>query len=223
MKTVRIVHFSDVLCVWAYVSQVRIDELRRTFGEGVVVDCRFVSVFGDARGKIARNWDDNGGASAYHDHVAEIVGRFGHVELHPEVWRRDAPRSSLPSHLVLAAVRCLEAAGRSPSGSFDAFTWRVRQAFFRDGQDVSAREVLERLTDEAGMSTTAVAMVLDSGEAHAALAADLEAAREHEVRASPTLVFNEGRQRLTGNVGYRIIEANVRELIENPAGQHSWC
>ena len=30
-------------------------------------------------------------------------------------------------------------------------------------------------------------------------------------------------QMLTGNVGYRVLEANVRELLHNPGGQQSWC
>lgn len=37
---------------------------------------------------------------------------------------------------------------------------------------------------------------------------------------SPTLIFNEGRQRLNGNVGYRVIEANIRELRHNPPGEN---
>jgi hypothetical protein len=37
-------------------------------------------------------------------------------------------------------------------------------------------------------------------------------------------LFNEGRQVLTGNVGYRVIEANVRELLRQPSDdQSSWC
>ena len=40
---------------------------------------------------------------------------------------------------------------------------------------------------------------------------------------SPTLSLNEDRQRLAGNVGYRVIEANVRELLEGPAPEGSWC
>jgi len=43
------------------------------------------------------------------------------------------------------------------------------------------------------------------------------------VSSSPTLLLNEGRQRLVGNVGYRILEANVRELFERPGVQQSWC
>jgi len=99
----------------------------------------------------------------------------------------------------------------------------VRQAFFRDLVDVSRRAALLRVGAEAGLPVAAIAELLDSGAAHAALAADLELAREHDVRASPTLIFNDGRQRLTGNVGYRIIEANVRELLDRPSGQNSWC
>jgi hypothetical protein len=36
-------------------------------------------------------------------------------------------------------------------------------------------------------------------------------------------VLNEGRQHLNGNVGYRVIEANVRELLHKPADEMSWC
>jgi predicted DsbA family dithiol-disulfide isomerase len=45
------------------------------------------------------------------------------------------------------------------------------------------------------------------------------------VQGSPTYVFNDGRQLLYGNVGYRIIEANVRELLSAPPaeGAPSWC
>ena len=43
------------------------------------------------------------------------------------------------------------------------------------------------------------------------------------MRASPTMLLNEGRQQLTGNVGYRVIEANVRELLESPDAKLSWC
>ncbi|MBE9179781.1 hypothetical protein IQ268_14520 [Oculatella sp. LEGE 06141] len=35
--------------------------------------------------------------------------------------------------------------------------------------------------------------------------------------------INEGWQRLNGNVGDRVIEANIRELLHNPPGKQSWC
>ena len=45
-----------------------------------------------------------------------------------------------------------------------------------------------------------------------------------KIEGSPTFVLNEGRQKLYGNVGYRVIEANIRELLRTPtAGEMSWC
>ena len=73
------------------------------------------------------------------------------------------------------------------------------------------------------MPIAGIERTLASAAAHAALCEDLELARHHTIQASPTLLFNEGRQRLTGNVGYRILEANIRELLEGAPGQLSWC
>ena len=61
MKQIQITHFSDVLCVWAYVSQVRINELIDNFGENVDFEYLFFSVFGNAVGKIDKAWEKKGG------------------------------------------------------------------------------------------------------------------------------------------------------------------
>ncbi len=75
-----------------------------------------------------------------------------------------------------------------------------------------------------GIPVVPVHEMLDNGAAHAALQLDTDARDHYRVPGSPTLVFNDGRQRLYGNVGYRIIEANIRELLHNGAsGEASWC
>jgi len=187
------------------------------------MDCRFFQVFGSVPRKIESQWAERGGIAGYAEHVRQVVAGFDHVSVHPEVWLRDAPQSSLPSHLFLCAARLLEQRGEAEVGAARRAAWLLREAFFGRCADVSKRSQLLEVAERAGLSTGRVQALLDSGEAHAALSEDLELAREQSVRASPTLIFNEGRQRLTGNVGYRIIEANVRELLERPAGQHSWC
>ena len=65
--------------------------------------------------------------------------------------------------------------------------------------------------------------LLESGRAHAELDHDARLQRDYAVQVSPSLVLNEGRQHLNGNVGYRVIEANVRELLHKPADEMSWC
>ena len=65
--------------------------------------------------------------------------------------------------------------------------------------------------------------MIDDGSAFAELAHDAELQRKHGVSVTPSLVIDEGRQLLIGNVGYRVIEANVRELLSNRAARQSWC
>ena len=64
---------------------------------------------------------------------------------------------------------------------------------------------------------------LNKGYAHAALESDLQQKTSCRVAGSPTLNFNEGRQSLYGNVGYRIMEANVEELLQDSSQHASWC
>ncbi len=65
--------------------------------------------------------------------------------------------------------------------------------------------------------------LIRSGAAFAALDDDLQIKEKYGVTGSPTLILNEGRQKIYGNVGYRVIEANVQELLNQPESQASWC
>ncbi len=198
-----------MLCVWAYVGQVRVDELMANFGDMVSVTWHFVDVFGDTESKVK---------PGYGEFVREVVARFDHVEVHPAIWENDIPASSAGCHLFLRAAALL--------GDDDAFrklTAAMRDAFFREAANVSERSVQNRLAEAAGLDAGAIAAVIDNGRAHAALQQDRRLAQDLQVRMSPSLVFNEGRQRLYGNVGYRVIEANIRELLHNPPDEASWC
>jgi len=224
MDKVKIQHFSDVLCVWAYVSQVRIDELKQQFAEQVELDYHYVPVFGHAHQKLQAQWSQRGGVEAYGRHVKDVVARFEHCQVHPEVWVGVTPCSSMPAHLFLCALRLLndktpDAQGNTP---FERAAWEVRRSFFVDQHDVSQQRALLEIAERLKLSVAEIESILASGAAHALLSEDIAMARDASVRASPTLLFNEARQMLTGNVGYRVIEANVRELLRAPAGS-SWC
>jgi predicted DsbA family dithiol-disulfide isomerase len=80
------------------------------------------------------------------------------------------------------------------------------------------------VAEQAGAAPARLRPLIDNGAAFAALASDLQDAETLRLQGSPTLVLNDGRQKLYGNVGFRIIEANVQELLREPkAGQASWC
>lgn len=218
--TIRITHFSDVLCIWAYISQVRVAELRENFGADVAFDYRYFSVFGDTRTKLATQWQDRGGVDGYAAHVREVAAEFEHVSIHSKLWTRDAPTSSMPAHLVLTAARVTS---QHDDEALLALDHEIRRSFFEEAVDISQTVRLLEICEHRGADVAAIEQALRGGEAHAALSTDMKQALEFGVRASPTLTFNEGRQTLTGNVGYRVIEANVRELIRHPRDQQSWC
>ena len=76
--------------------------------------------------------------------------------------------------------------------------WRGRCSFFRDALNIDKLSVLMGLAEEMNLLVT-------------------------RLEGSPSFILNEGRQKLFGNVGYRIIEDNAAELLEHQGDQASWC
>jgi predicted DsbA family dithiol-disulfide isomerase len=225
MSRLEVILFSDVLCGWAQIGDERVSELGREFGDQVIVRQHFLSVFADARERLAARWEDRGGLGAFREHVVESFGRFEHVALHEDVWAKITPFSSTPSHLFLAATRrCLGADDAADAAErFGSIVRCFRRAFFAEGRDISQREVLVDLAGELELPLADIDARIATGEAYAALAQDRALADRFGASMSPTFVLNEGRQKLAGNVGYRVLQANVRELIERPLVGASWC
>jgi predicted DsbA family dithiol-disulfide isomerase len=230
--TIQISYVSDVLCIWAYVAEARLDELRKEFGTSVELEYRFIPIFGATKNRIGEGWKKRGGYAGFGKHVQEVAKGFPHVSVHEGAWTEVAPTTSGAAHEMLCAARLLESegiidtlrldelAGRT---LFEEAAWQVRCAFFRDARDISERSVLLDVLGQAGLPTDAIEAKLESGEAMAELCRDIELRDEHKIEGSPTYRLNQGRQKLYGNVGYRVVSANLRELLEQPAHQASWC
>lgn len=222
---IRIHHFSDILCVWAYVAQRRLDELLEHFGDAVEISYHFVPIFGCPEKRIGEGWASRGGWDGFSEHVCSVVAEFDHVTVTPDVWRRCRPYSSASLHLYLKAVELVggsepRADGKRP---IEAAAWMLREAFFVDGRDVCSPLVQREITRSLDLSESELKSVIEDGQAMAQMCRDLDFRDEFKVRGSPTFVLDEGRQVLYGNVGYRVIEANVEELLRVPHDQASWC
>lgn len=231
--SVQIEYFSDVLCVWAYGAQARLDELKRNFAPTLSIHYRFIPLFAAARARVLRTWGEQHGFEKFNRKLYGIVSGWDHVQVHDEVWIGVRPASSTPAQLFLKAVQRLERDGvisSQPMAEFQGRTafeqtiWRVREAFFRDGRDIGCRSELVTIAHDLRLPLPEIEALLDNGEAHAELQLDREAQERYHVAGSPTFVLDEGRQHLYGNVGYHVIEANVRELLRDPQyGEASWC
>ncbi|HXX05130.1 MAG TPA: DsbA family protein [Xanthobacteraceae bacterium] len=226
-KVVEVTHFSDVLCVWAYISEVRIDALKRKFGGSLQLKYQFCSVFGDTARKIKSAWKDKGEYEGFNSHLRHVAEKFPHIEVHPEIWLKTRPPSSASPHLFLKAVQQWEQESGKPAGGanvFERVTSALRRAFFRDCKDISRWNVQCAIAQSLGVDIDAIERLIHSGAAFARLAADYQDAEKMRIEGSPSLVLNEGRQKLYGNVGFRVIEANIEELIREPRPDDaSWC
>ena len=225
MTPVRISYYSDILCVWAYAAQRRLEQLVQTFGDDISIDAHFCSIFPDAWGKIEKNWETRDGFAGFGRHVNEVAEKFPHIEVHEQLWCKSRPRTSLSAHLFVKAIELIEGDSQPylERNSTQA-AWAIRRAFFASTRDISDWRVLAEIVGELDIDSDLVEEKIRSSEAVAALAADDTLCKTHGVDSSPTLIMNEGRQKLVGNVGYRLIEANVQELLRNPTdGEASWC
>ena len=215
-EPVQVDYYTDVLCIWAWISQRRVDALVKDFGQRVELNYRCVNVFGDALTKLDQLWQHRGGLDAYAQHVHEVAGQFD-LTIHPGIWKHIKPRSSLNAHLVVQAVSRL-----SPARLADAL-FAIRQAFFVQAQDISDFDSLTEIVSGIGLTAEDIRHQLASGHAAARLMADYQQADTLRLRGSPSFVLNEGRQILFGNVGYRVLHANVEELLNQPEADASWC
>lgn len=228
----RIAYFSDVLCVWAYISQIRMDELKQQLGAQIAVSYHFIPLFGCTEHRIGIGWQDRGGYSGFSRHVQEVCQQFPHVQVDARVWSSVIPKSSATAHHFLKSVQLLEQEGIIAAAPYEQFDrrslfeeaiWRVRSAFFQQAQDISQLDCLLEIAEQLKLPRDDVLERMNNAEAMAAMCRDNELCGEYRVEGSPTYILNEGRQKLYGNIGYKIIEANVEEVLRRPEQQASWC
>lgn len=230
MPPVRLTYFSDVLCVWAYVAQIKLERLDAAFGDRIAFEARFCPVFTDAHAKIEAAWAGRGGYEGFSAHLAHVAADFPHVTIHDRLWLDVRPRSSTGAHLFLKAVELVEEEAGAPAsrrfcGSLvDRAAWALRHAFFAEARDISDWDVHAEVAAALGLDYARIEARIRSSEAVARLDADLKLGEAQGVKGSPTFVMNEGRQKLYGNVGYRLLEANVEELLrQRGTDEASWC
>ena len=227
MSVVQVSYFSDVLCIWAYATQARIDAVKEKFGDTVQLNYRFCSVFGDAIYKINSTWKDKGECRGFNAHLRTVARQFPHIEVHPDIWLKTSPPTSASAHLFLTAVQqWQERQGETGLATpiFDKVMWAFRCGFFRDCRDIARWDVQCELAEALGVDINWIEKSIDDGTAFARLAKDYQDADKMRIEGSPSFILNEGRQKLYGDVGFRIIEANIQELLRASDGdQASWC
>ena len=216
--SITIDYYTDILCVWAWITQPRLNELNEKWEGQILVRHRYLDIFGDAHRKISDKWGSDGGFTNFSAHLHESAEAYPEIAVNRDIWEHTRPTSSLAAHLYIKAAEIACGYAIAHEYALD-----IRRAFFLEARDVSNSDILLQVARDINIPIDALKLALDNGTALAALSKDLRDAQQKHVHGSPTWVLNEGRQILFGNVGYRILHANIEELLRIDTGGASWC
>lgn len=211
-------YFSDVLCVWAWIAQRRIDQLLADFGERIELQYHYLDIFGDSHTKIQTQWDTQGLYNGFSEHVVHSAEKFEHAPVNPKIWSTVRPATSANAHLILKGAELVAGTEASKLAALN-----IRKAFFIEAQDIGELHTLKQILEKQGLDITAIEDSLADGRAMAALMNDYQQAKAQCLKGSPSFVLDAGRQTLYGNVGYRVLHSNVEELLYHPEEEASWC
>jgi len=217
-KPLIVDYYTDILCVWAWIAQRRIDELNTQLGDKIEIRRYYIDVFGDVAKNIDTGWQQGGGYEGFAEHVGQAAASFDDAPINSKIWSEVRPATSANAHLVLKAVELAYDKQRSVDAAL-----MLRNSFFNEAQDIGNMAVILRLIEESGLDRDLVNSSIGNGSAMAALMRDYQAARENNIKGSPSYVLDGGRQILYGNVGYRVIHTNIEELLKHPGDEASWC
>ncbi len=215
---IEIDYYTDVLCVWAWIAQRRIDELCQDYGDQIKLNYHYLPLFSDTVTRLQNQWAHRGHYEGFADHVQAAIEPYDFAPVNDKVWRAVRPTTSSAAHLILKATQLAYDEATSAK-----LALRLRQAFFVEAQDISKRGVNMAIAQAMGIDVQALQARYEDGTALAALMADHSKAQAQNVKGSPSWVMNEGRQVIYGNVGYRVLHANVEELLRSPENEASWC
>lgn len=220
-------YYSDVLCIWAYAAKIKIDQIKKQFSDQVSINYLYTPLFVDMHAMLEKNWAEKGGLQGYNKMMHKLNGMFPYVEVHPEIGLKNLPHSSASCHQFIKAVGLLEQRNEiqsdDPQNTLqEQIDWAIRLGYFRDAQDVSQQNVLMNIAEQLNLPRNLLERLMTNGEAMAALAADTTEDKQKLIEGSPSFVLNEGRQKLYGNIGYHIIEANIQALLEKPEDKPAW-
>ena len=211
-------YYSDILCVWAWIAQRRLEELQKQWGEKVEFKHHYINLFGDTERRMVEQWSAKGGFEGFGRHVIESAEPFEAAPVNSSVWSVVRPKTSANAHLVLKAVLLKVSATAA-----EELALEIRKAFFVDARDIGRLPILYEIAGDVGHDQQAIRDSIRDGSAIAALATDYQRAQNQGIAGSPSWVMDGGRQKLYGNVGYRVLHANIEGLLANRSEDASWC
>lgn len=216
-------HWTDPLCIWAFVAQDQLDRLVTEYGARLAIDYRVVPVFGSIPWRFKSGPWATGGVEGRVHATEKIARTHGHPEVSGACWQNDCPESSWSPGAAIKAVTALEQAGQVPPGTAGRYQQTLRRFFFVDCKNVARRAVQLEAAEATGIAPAQLEARLDDGSALALLWEDYAEKERLKLQGSPTYVFDNGRAMLYGNFSFGVLHATVEELLRGLGPEGSAC
>mgnify|MGYP003411458453 CR=1 FL=1 len=149
-------HWTDPLCIWAFVAQDQLDRLLAEHAPRLVVDSRVVPIFGSIAWRFTHGPWSSGGVEARVRATAEIAHAHGHPEVDGSCWRGDCPSSSWAPGAAIKAVAALEHAGHAEPGTTGHYQHALRKLFFVEGQNIARRSKQLEAAEALGIARAGI-------------------------------------------------------------------
>ncbi|MDW3094653.1 MAG: DsbA family protein [Gammaproteobacteria bacterium] len=211
-------YFTDILCVWAWIAERRLEELNIHFGSKIKISHRYIDLFGDTDSRIQDQWAEKGLHKGFGAHVMQAAAPYETAPVNADVWSKVCPTTSATAHMIIKAVELTYG-----YQSAVKFAKVLRESFFINAIDISNLQSLFTLLEKQKFDVNQIDPVLNNGKALAALMNDYQKANDYGIKGSPSFVLNDGRQNLFGNIGYKVLKANIEELLAKSTNEASWC
>jgi predicted DsbA family dithiol-disulfide isomerase len=157
-REIVIDYYTDVLCVWAWIAQRRLDELDEKFADKIKWRYHYVDIFGDTVGKMTRQWSDRGMFEGFGRHVNDSAANYEHAPVNPDIWARVRPTTSASAHLFLKAVEQCHSSGESRD-----LALAIRESFFVNAVDISDQNTLLKIAAESGLDPAMITRQIEGG------------------------------------------------------------
>lgn len=205
---------SDAICPWCWVGKRRLDRALAALSPEInaTVTWRPFELNPDMpkegldrrayRSRKFGSWERSQGLDAEVAAAAKADG----LDFHHD--RMERTPNTIDAH------RLIWLAGRE--GKQDAVVEGLFSAYFHEGRDVGASDVLLEVGSAAGLNPARISAMLTSEEGLNEVAAELDRAGRLRVSGVPTVVVN-GRPLFSGAIRAELIEAHLREAAGHVA------
>ncbi len=185
---------SDPICPWCYIGKAKLDRALESAGDNPFdihwrpfqLNPDMPREGADRRAYLEAKFGGKAGAVKVYSAIAEAAEAAG---LEIDFSKIDRTPSTLDAHRLIRWART--------TGNQNAVVSQLFRRYFREGQDISDREILADVAESAGMEREVVERLLDGDADLAEIREEDAAAREMGVSGVPTFIVG-GRYVLQG-------------------------